>query len=599
MTIKNGKLVLLMILVAGILIGPAYAQTNLTVYLGRDDFDNEKWVSSLDNTVVNITESRLLLNQTPNGHEDFTTWTEEDGAGRLVVNASHIVIDDMAPNDDDTRVYRDDGIDQIGDYFVTFELRLTGPVSTSSPRNKLHIFSATTDRADVGDNIGNYTALVLRSTVGDTSKFIIRNSGFISGVVDNLDTGELFINTDYWINVTKFGDVYSVYVYDDAGFSNLITSAVNTLTHDLTMRYFNIPNSLGFGSGGGQQNDLTIGNLIFNGIGGDLVYVPTGDFYSIDLLENASSPAIARSVYGVANLPPSTSIQLLHSSDNSSWIVEDLSEQFFVDLEPFNYSDLFIRYRLNTSNDQVTPDVDFYYITYDFTFTPGNISILAGSFQEYNVSSIDVLVGDYVHGNLTSTKFVDGKTYLVNEVMTMPGWDIRFNFTDVPENSTSLSVRSFDEYIGNPAHDAHMEAYHFDNGTWVDIVEYPEGSFVWRNHSLSLGGFIQEDTGNVWIRMVHHIQGVPGHTLDVDYIKLRAFVPTGGTINVDAWGINWLLMIIWLALVAIGVFSKNKIIIVFAGFFGIILAILMFTENMMVAVALISINLYLLYEGTA
>jgi succinate-acetate transporter protein len=51
-------------------------------------------------------------------------------------------------------------------------------------------------------------------------------------------------------------------------------------------------------------------------------------------------------------------------------------------------------------------------------------------------------------------------------------------------------------------------------------------------------------------------------------------------------------------LVAIGVFDKNKILKMFAGFFGIILSILMFTENMMVAVALISINLYLLYEGT-
>jgi len=228
------------------------------------------------------------------------------------------------------------------------------------------------------------------------------------------------------------------------------------------------------------------------------------------------------------------------------------------------------------------------------------INPLSGSWESFNVSSIHNMTGDYVHGNLSSTIFVDGFTYKVNEVTGVPGWDIRYNFTGVPENSTSLSVSAFADYEGNPAHDPHIEAWNFENASWVNVAMYGEGSFEWHNESLSIGGFIQSSTGKVWLRFIHHISGVGSHFINVDYIRLRAFVPTGGggIANLDAWSINWLIGILWLGLTAIGIFKGEKILIMFAGFMGIILGLLLLTESAMVSIVLICLSLYLLYEGT-
>jgi len=71
-----------------------------------------------------------------------------------------------------------------------------------------------------------------------------------------------------------------------------------------------------------------------------------------------------------------------------------------------------------------------------------------------------------------------------------------------------------------------------------------------------------------------------------------------GEINLDAWSINWLMAIIWLVIMGIGVFKPDRIIRIFAGFFGLILGLLLMAENGMVSIALICLNLYLVYEGS-
>ena len=72
----------------------------------------------------------------------------------------------------------------------------------------------------------------------------------------------------------------------------------------------------------------------------------------------------------------------------------------------------------------------------------------------------------------------------------------------------------------------------------------------------------------------------------------------GGITNLDAWSINWLMAIIWLVVMGIGVFKPDRIIRIFAGFFGLILGLLLMAENGMVSIALICLNLYLVYEGS-
>lgn len=274
----------------------------------------------------------------------------------------------------------------------------------------------------------------------------------------------------------------------------------------------------------------------------------------------------------------------------------------YVDYEVENGTERY--YRVRACIDQ--PDgwhnstfTDINYEEVNFLSSEPCITVLAGDWATYNASSITVETGTFVHGNITSLVYRDGKTAKINEVTGVPGFDVRVNFTGIPENSTSLSMRPFNEYEGNPAHIVQHQAWHFENKTWVVLETLVEHGFRWTNASLSLGGFIENVTGKVWVRALHVSSGSIGHYIEVDYLRLRAFVPTGGVDpNLDAWSINWLLSLIWIALVTIGIFDRNKIVIMFAGLFGIILALLMMTENMMIAIALICLNLYLLYEGT-
>lgn len=86
----------------------------------------------------------------------------------------------------------------------------------------------------------------------------------------------------------------------------------------------------------------------------------------------------------------------------------------------------------------------------------------------------------------------------------------------------------------------------------------------------------------------------------------------GGQVNIEIRGvlvdeeapglqigdISWLLSIIWLVLTGIGLGKENKILTMFAGFFGIILGLLLLGDSEMVSIALILLNLYLVYAGS-
>ena len=111
-----------------------------------------------------------------------------------------------------------------------------------------------------------------------------------------------------------------------------------------------------------------------------------------------------------------------------------------------------------------------------------------------------------------------------------------------------------------------------------------------------MGNYIENVTGNVWIRFEHISGGSAGHWLQVDYLRLRAFVPIGE--NLDAWSINWLTSLLWLGVLAIASSTRSGTLTVFAGFLGLILGVLMLGTSSMVAISLILLNLYLIYTGS-
>jgi hypothetical protein len=89
--------------------------------------------------------------------------------------------------------------------------------------------------------------------------------------------------------------------------------------------------------------------------------------------------------------------------------------------------------------------------------------------------------------------------------------------------------------------------------------------------------------------------------MEWEYVSLRGIIPRqagGVTPLLGAWDINWLTSIIWLGVLGFGIFNRIGVVTVFAGIFGVILGLLMLAVNSMVAIALICINIYFIYQGT-
>lgn len=120
-------------------------------------------------------------------------------------------------------------------------------------------------------------------------------------------------------------------------------------------------------------------------------------------------------------------------------------------------------------------------------------------------------------------------------------------------------------------------------GSWTDLVN---GSNVFMIENLDLGE-----------NFFYRIEVLPDSSRSHTPTILSAFVLFEGDSGLIG-DINWLTALIWLGLMAVAMFKKTKVLIMFAGFFGLILGLLLLPVNSMIAVALLLLNFYLIYEGT-
>ncbi len=186
-----------------------------------------------------------------------------------------------------------------------------------------------------------------------------------------------------------------------------------------------------------------------------------------------------------------------------------------------------------------------------------NISYVGGSWYNYNVSSVHVVRGTYVSGNLASMEDDDLDYYRVDEVVGIEGYDVRLNFTNIPDTVISLSVRELCEYEGNPAHDVDIEVWNFTASAWFKLLDMPEHDFQWNNASISLISTHFINSGNVWIRNVHYTSGVNTHYLNIDYLRLRAFIPVTSVDGGLIWWIGAIFISVPILLVLVYVLRRK------------------------------------------
>lgn len=225
-------------------------------------------------------------------------------------------------------------------------------------------------------------------------------------------------------------------------------------------------------------------------------------------------------------------------------------------------------------------------------------NVIPIGFCDYVATSFDNVTGFVIDGTLSDTWVEDGHHLTLGEELGIPGFDYIFNITDIQAVCLLEELLVVERYTGNVGHNVTIQILNYTSG-FYQVFDTIVDSAVFNTHSINItgmnGDIVQNETMS--IRFYHPSPGNQFHTLEIDYIFLtNQFVPD--VITLEPWDINWLMSLLWLVLVALGTFQKNKIIIMFAGFFGLILTVLLMSINMLVAVALLCVNLYLLYEGT-
>ena len=147
---------------------------------------------------------------------------------------------------------------------------------------------------------------------------------------------------------------------------------------------------------------------------------------------------------------------------------------------------------------------------------------------EYNFTSIITLRGtnSSIGGNwLNQTYWLDDYEYNVTEVVGVPGYEILFNVSSLPDDLMCLELVGFMAYDGSAGHTFEVQAWNYTSSAWVTISDIPDTSSRWINGSIDCTSehFIQN---GLFQGSYYHVSpGNVNHEFRLDYGKLLAFAP--------------------------------------------------------------------------
>lgn len=182
---------------------------------------------------------------------------------------------------------------------------------------------------------------------------------------------------------------------------------------------------------------------------------------------------------------------------------------------------------INTSNQlkvvgnlNVTKDLNVIgNITGNFIFGHFN----KGGNATSRANNVSIQVGTLDSGNIVSVQEIDGNSLNISEVTGTPGYDVRFNFTNL--TSKPRRIEFVGRYDGSPAHTVDILIYNFSSNTYVhintvsgDIVSSATNQFL----SFMIEGNASEyiSDGVVAIQILHSSAGNINHDLFIDFITI-------------------------------------------------------------------------------
>lgn len=549
---------------------PIRAESDLLVDLKRDNFTSEKWVASTENVIVNTSIHRMHLgrfNTTDGNNEDLTNYTEyEENEGAIdqvqVINSTTAYFK--------TDLYygaylsKDYGEGYFDDFTIDVDIYWLGEFPASGINR--HYYCFISDYEDDGSGIGGNTSshyMVFRlnraSVANEIRWFVqVREAGTVyqSGwTVDNT-----IRNSWLYFRFQVEDDTARFLCYDYPNRTSLRFSYNITHTSDISDYQYVIP--IASADLGAYPNTYITGYVKNINLNIPVEqYYESGNFYSSDIMANNTNEAY--SIYSEVEIPSSTTIELFTSPDNSTWTSHGVIDNGgyvgnFASLLPAGLKPCYVRFRLNSSNGVSTPFVDYYHVTTEST---SGINV-TGSWRFLNITSYSIPVGVLNYGNLTSLVFKDGKLMSVQETAGTPGFDLRFNVSNVPADAVALGVVGYWDYSGNPAHVVEGAVWNWTADAWVQMGTFTDvGGFMWMNVSMSawrLEDVMRNNT--IMMRVDHTSPGNTGHTIFFDVIQVRAFVPSavGGVVN-RFLNPFWFVILIMVALVVLWVIKSGKL----------------------------------------
>lgn len=168
-------------------------------------------------------------------------------------------------------------------------------------------------------------------------------------------------------------------------------------------------------------------------------------------------------------------------------------------------------------------------------------------------SSVWVQTGTLNSGNIIDLQASDGGLYDVQEVTGVPGYDVRFIFSqcDLIPNTLVINLT----YTGGLGHTPSVELYDGEDEAWDTIFNLSDSASGSFNDYIINGLDYQGDGCLHAGRLYHHDTGDGGHEIEIDEVYLAGRLSQAETFSeeVPYGGRLWALASLWVVFLIIDV----------------------------------------------
>jgi len=453
-------------------------------------------------------------------NENFSTYTEVDVEGRVVVTDSRITFTHL-DRDDTAYVYKDFGENYFaGDFSMNVTHRETAAL-LSAWAGGWALWNEVDDTAGCSGGTGIQVFMYRPSNLG----------WYLRQWTDGVATSDSSAWIDYsikYLTIERVGNRISCAFYTDEARTSLWDN-LTVYQEPTAYRYLYGLQSLD--SGNGDYFTGYVENLNLGSMGGQSGY-EDGGYYTTEMLDGDRALAL---MYNVS-IPEYCGATIEFSSDNSTWVdhnnnvgSDTLTAGFeSLDLRDLNTTSLYMRVNMTTNNWDTPRIYQLRLVTITDVVVGDGVEYVnvTGAWVEFNYTSITTLIGIDSGGNfLNATYWKDDYNYNVTEPNETPAYDIRFNITGLPDNLICLQLINYLGYDGSLGHTFQIEVWNFTGSSWDFVVDIPDECCTWFNNSLAPTSEDYIEDGLFMGRYYHPSPGNVKHVFSLDYGKLRAFAP--------------------------------------------------------------------------